>query len=115
MDALTPLIIAKALDGLTARAEANAANIANASTRGYRPVRVDFEDSLRAAAAGQGAAAVAAVRPDRVTAVLPAFGNEARLDLELATASATSMRYAALVDVLGREMGLMRAALAGGR
>ncbi|MDZ7282805.1 hypothetical protein N4G62_12280 [Sphingomonas sanguinis] len=114
MDALTPLIIAKALDGLTARAEASAANIANASTRGYRPMRVDFEDSLRAAA-GQGAAAVAGVRPDRVTAALPVFGNEARLDLELATASATSMRYAALVDVLGREMGLMRAALAGGR
>jgi len=114
MDALTPLIIAKALDGLSARAEASAANIANASSRNYRPVRVDFEARLRAAA-GQGAAAVAAVRHETVAAAVPAYGTEARVDLELATASQTSMRYAALVDVLGREMGLMRAALAGGR
>lgn len=114
MDALTPLIIAKALDGLTARAEASAANIANASSRNYRPVKVDFEARLRAAA-GQGAAAVAAVRHEATAASVPAYGTEMRVDLELATASATSMRYAALVDVLGREMGLMRAALAGGR
>lgn len=114
MNALTPVVIAKALDGLTARAEASAANIANASSPGYRPLRVDFEARLRAAA-DRGAAAVAAVQPDTHLATLPAYGTEARVDLELATASATAMRYAALVDVLGREMGLMRAALAGGR
>ncbi|KQN21429.1 hypothetical protein ASE86_14480 [Sphingomonas sp. Leaf33] len=114
MNALTPLIIAKALDGLTARAEASAANIANASSRNYRPIRVDFEAKLRAAAE-QGATAVTAVRHDTTAAAIPAYGTETRVDLELATASATSMRYAALVDVLGREMGLMRAALAGGR
>lgn len=114
MDALTPLIIAKALDGLTARAEASAANIANASSRNYRPVRVDFEAKLRAAA-GQGAAAIASVRPETMAAPIPAYGTEMRVDLELATASQTSMRYAALVDVLGRQMGIMRVAVAGGR
>ncbi len=114
MDALTSVVIAKALDGLTARAEATAANIANANSPGYRPMRVDFEEALRNAA-GRGADAVAGVRPVTSWEVTPAFGTEARLDLELATASETSLRFAALIDVLGREMGLMRAAIAGGR
>ncbi|KQM77679.1 hypothetical protein ASE70_07280 [Sphingomonas sp. Leaf22] len=114
MDALTSVIIARALDGLTARAEATAANIANANSPGYRPMRVDFEGALRSAA-GRGADAVAGVRPATSWGVTPAFGTEARLDLELATASETSLRFAALIDVLGREMGLMRAAIAGGR
>lgn len=114
MDALTSVVLAKALDGLTARAEATAANIANANSPGYRPMRVDFEEALRSAA-GRSAAAVAGVRPTTSWGVTPAFGTEARLDLELATASETSLRFAALIDVLGREMGLMRAAIAGGR
>lgn len=114
MDALTPIIIAKALDGLSARAEATAANIANASSRNYRPMRVDFEGRLRVAAE-QGAAAVMGVLPETLTAATPAYGTEMRVDLELATASQTSMRYAALIDVLGREMGIMRAAVTGGR
>ena len=114
MDALTPLLIAKALDGLSARAEATAANIANANSKGYRPVRVDFEDRLRAAA-GRGTAAVSSVPPATVIAATPAYGTEMRMDLELATASQTAMRYAALIDVLGREMGLMRATIQAGR
>ncbi|MEN2747889.1 flagellar basal body protein [Sphingomonas sp. T9W2] len=114
MDALTSVVISKALDGLTARAEATAANIANANSPGYRPMRVDFEEALRSAA-GRSVDAVAAVRPTTSWGVTPAFGTEARLDLELATASETSLRFAALIDVLGREMGLMRAAIAGGR
>lgn len=114
MDALTPVLIAKALDGLSARAEATAANIANANSRAYRPLRVDFEERLRIAA-GQDAAAIAAVTPRTVAAQTPPHGSEMRMDLELATASQTSMRYAALVDVLGREMGIMRAAIEGGR
>lgn len=114
MNPLTALVIARALDGLTARAEATAANIANANSPGYRPLRVDFETAL-AQAAGRGADAVAALRPETRMAATPAFGTEPRLDLDLATASETSLRFAALIDVLGREMGLMRAAIAGGR
>ncbi|WP_394652317.1 flagellar basal body rod protein FlgB [uncultured Sphingomonas sp.] len=114
MDALTPLLIAKALDGLTARAEATAVNIANANSPGYRPLKVDFEGRLRAAA-GDGAAAIDAVRPDVTTLAPTRLAPDMRLDLELATAWQTSMRYAALIDLLGREMAISRAALAGGR
>ncbi|MBD8679344.1 hypothetical protein IFT55_12925 [Sphingomonas sp. CFBP 13720] len=114
MDALTSRVVATALDGLAARAEATAANIANAGTRGYRAVRVDFETELRTAA-GRGAAAVAAVRPQTHWADVSAYGDEPRLDLELATAAQTSLRFAALIDVLGRETALMRTAITGGR
>jgi len=114
MDPLTPIIIAKALDGLTLRAEATAQNIANANSPGYRPVRVAFEDALQAAAR-RGAGAVRDVRP----AIEPMpFGNvasELRLDLELAGAAQTAMRYAALIDIMGRQMELSRTAIRGGQ
>jgi len=46
----------KALDGLTARAELTASNIANANTPSYRARHLSFEKSL-AAAAHEGAGA----------------------------------------------------------
>lgn len=114
MDATTPVLIAKALDGLSARYLATAQNIANANSPGYRPVRVTFEAQLRAAAA-QGADAVANVQPLTELAPEPMLGSEMRLDLELATASQTAMRYGALIDVLGRQMAIRRAVGAGDR
>ena len=114
MDALNSIIIAKALDGLSARGQAIASNIANANSSGYRPLRVDFEQSLKVAAlAGQDA--VAQVMPVTSRTVPSAMATEMRLDLELATASQTAMRYTALLDMLGREMAISRAAIAGGR
>jgi hypothetical protein len=46
-----PIILNKALDGLSLRAEATAQNIANAGSRDFRPVQVSFEQELKAAAA----------------------------------------------------------------
>ena len=40
MDPITAAVLMKTLDGLAMRAEANAQNIANAGTPGYRPIRV---------------------------------------------------------------------------
>ena len=99
------MLLIKALDGLDARATVTAENIANAGTRGYRPLRVSFEDALRHAAA-KGESAIASLQP-RVT---QASGTDAatgmRLDLELATASETALRYSALVTVLDRRLAL---------
>ena len=114
MDTIAPITITKALDGLMLRAAATAENIANANSPNYRAVAVRFEEQLRAAAA-QGADAVRAVRPETVLAPQPALGGEMRLDLEMATAAQTAMRYAALIDILGRQMQLDRAVIAGGR
>lgn len=111
MDPISAILINRALDGLATRHMATAQNIANANTRDYRPVRVTFEEAL-SAAAGKGPDAIAAVRPQLSEA--PAGQGEMRLDLELATASATAMRYAALIDLLGRQMQISRMAIRGG-
>lgn len=113
MDALSSIIVTKALDGLSMRSLATAQNIAGASARDYAPTRVDFEASLKTAAA-KGPEAVRAMplafASDRAVA-----GDEPRLDLELATAAETAMRYSALLDMLGRQMSIVRSAIRGGQ
>lgn len=113
MDALSSVILRKALDGLAMRQMAVAQNVAGATSRGYRPIRVDFERAL-ATAAAQGNDAVEAL-PIRFETMRRAPGAEPRTDLDLATASETALRYSALVDVLGRQMSLMRLAVKGGQ
>lgn len=114
MDEIASALISRALDGLNQRYAFTAQNIANANSPNYRPVRVSFEDSLRAAAE-QGRSAIEAVEP-RVVYEEPVEGESAmRLDLELATAAQTAGRYRALIDILGREMALQRTLITGGR
>lgn len=100
MSDLTSALVIKALDGLSERSVVTANNIANAASPNFRAGRVNFEDTL-AQAATRGRAAVRAVQPQVLTD--PA-GADVRLDLELATASTTATRYAALIDVLDREL-----------
>lgn len=115
MDEISAALISKALDGLHQRYLSTAQNIANANTPGYQPVRVSFEDSLSAAAT-QGVGAIRDVEPTFHFAGEDPAAPAMRLDLELATASQTALRYRALIDVLGRQMALHRALLqAGGR
>jgi flagellar basal-body rod protein FlgB len=114
MDPVTPLLITKALDGLWARQVATAQNVANAGSPGFRPVRVSFEQALQAAASG-GPEAIRGVRPTFVEDAAVDGGSELRLDLELATASDTSMRYAALLDLLGRQLQISRTIIRGGQ
>lgn len=114
VDPISAALITKSLDGLALRLEVTATNIANANSRAYRPSRVTFEDKLKAAAV-RGSGAVAAVRPQIETMAAGRFGDEPRTDLELDTASATAGRYSALVELLGREMEIARAAIRGGQ
>lgn len=109
MAEITSSLIVKALDGLTARSVATAENIANAGSPGFRPLRVSFEQAL-AAAAPRGEAAIRSVQPRIESA--PA-GETLRLDLELATASSTALRYAALTEMLSRQMRLEAIAITG--
>lgn len=113
MGELTAIVTMKALDGLTARSMATAQNIANAQTPGYRPVRVSFENAL-AEASASGVAAVETVKPTFETDPRSPAG-EVRLDLELATASSTSARYSALVELLNRQLQIAALAVSGGR
>lgn len=116
MDSGNALLTIKALDGLAARAAATSQNIANANTRGYRPVRVSFEDALRRAAL-EGSDALAAFMPTVERAPVDNLpnGGELRLDLEMGAASTTALRYGALVSMLGRELELQSIAVNGGK
>ncbi|HEX7753425.1 MAG TPA: hypothetical protein VF440_13615 [Novosphingobium sp.] len=114
MNAVTPALLLKALDGLMLRAEVTAQNVANAQSPGYRPLAVNFEAALRAAAT-KDSAHVARVAPRIVPAFDSAGRPEMRLDLELATASATAGRYAALTELLNRRLQLEALAVSGTR
>lgn len=115
MNPITAAILMKTLDGLSLRAEANAQNIANAGTAGYRPVRVSFETALSEAARSGSAAAIAAVRPG--VAMDPSFGpgDAMRLDLEMAEAASTAGRYGAVVELLNRHAQIAALAVSGSR
>lgn len=112
MDPFSAELMVKALDALQARAAVTAENIANAGTPRYRPLRLDFEQALKAAAA-QGPDAIRAFQPSVTRVPDDHLGSTLRVDLELATASTTALRYAALVDVLNREMQLNLLAIKG--
>lgn len=114
MSAITEAVLLKALDGLSVRAKVIAQNIANANSPGYRPLAVTFEDALRSAAT-QGPESVAAVQPRIVSAFDSAGRPELRLDLELASASATAGRYATLSELLNRQLQLQALAVSGTR
>jgi flagellar basal-body rod protein FlgB len=103
MDALSAAVMIKALDSLTARQAATAENIANAGTDGYRPLKVSFEDELRAAA-GRGVADVRAVHPHVELDPSASEADGMRLDLQLLTAASTAGRYGALAELLNREL-----------
>jgi flagellar basal-body rod protein FlgB len=111
MHPITALTTLRALDGLSLRAEATAQNVANAATPHYRPVRVRFEDSL-ARAAKEGDAVLRAWSPALERLASEEEGSS-RLDLELASASATALRYSALVEVLNRQLQIDALAVTG--
>lgn len=114
MDPTSAIMITKALDGLWARSLATAQNVANANSPGYRPVRVSFEEALQSAAR-QGPAALRNVTATIGQAPATAGNTEMRLDLELATASETGLRYAALLDLLGRQLQISHTVVRGGQ
>lgn len=114
MDPVSAILINKALDGLTLRSQVTAQNIANANSPNYQPLRVSFEKALRTAA-DQGSEAVQASAPRVERDDALRAGSEMRLDLELATASETAMRYAALIDLLSRQLEISRIVIKGGQ
>lgn len=114
MESVSASLILKMLDGLSMRATVTAHNIANANTPEYRPMKVTFEEALLNAAR-HGKEAIQAVEPRAMPAVDEFGGTALRLDLELATASATAGRYGTLVEVLNRQLQIQALALSGTR
>jgi flagellar basal-body rod protein FlgB len=109
----TAVLIIKALDGLTARSVATAENIANAGTPNYRPLRVSFEAALKEAAQ-TGDDAVRQLKIEAKPAIAGTPDAENRVDLELATASATALRYEALLSIMDRQSQMESSVIKGG-
>lgn len=104
----SPLSIAlgaKALDALAMRMTAITQNLANVGSVRFQPVEVRFEDALRKAARG-GLDEVDALRFAYTAGRVYADGEDRRLDLMIADAAQTAMRYAALADLVGRRLAL---------
>jgi len=100
----------RALQGLTARQQATAANIANAQTPGYRAQRVNFEDSL-AAAMNSGDPQGSSI--DTVDAGTPAniTGNTVQLDSEVTDLQKEGLQYQAVASAISFKYSLLRTAI----
>ena len=114
MDEVSATIIKTALDGLAMRQAYIAQNVANASSESYLPVKVEFEDRL-AAAAENGLSAIKSVKPEIIEGAPNSQTADLRLDLEIAAAAQTAMRYGALVDLMGRQMSMTMSVVRGGQ
>ncbi|MGH8080946.1 MAG: flagellar basal body rod protein FlgB [Lysobacter sp.] len=112
-------IVSKALDGLHLREIATAHNVANASTPGFVPVRVNFEGELQRLATATAdlapelrAAEVSSLQPSVAAAIDPSE-RSVKIDQEIAIASETSARYAMLIGMLNRSLQMQQLAIRG--
>jgi flagellar basal-body rod protein FlgB len=112
MSSVSQLLAVKALDGLHLRSIAIAENVANSGSTSFQPKAVEFEAELRRVAS-EGVEAISGFQPEIATEGSSMPGDELRLDLEMASASATALRYAALTDILNRQMQISHLAVKG--
>lgn len=112
MSEVSQALAIKAMDALAMRQTAIAQNIANAGSEEVQRRSVSFEDALREAAE-DGPDAVRSLVFNIETEGPRMSGDDIRLDLEMQSSSSTAGRYAALADLLGRQMQIARAAVRG--
>ena len=111
----TQLALERSISGAAQRHEALAANLANASTPGYRRVDVDFHGTL-AAAMGTGDKATVehtafTTQADPSVGVTQADGNSIDVDNESAKLAANALEQQAAVSVLKARTAIIRSAL----
>lgn len=120
-------LIKRALDGLSFRQQVISNNIANVDTPGFKAGRVSFEASLSRALKGGTALATTDPRhlqqpdyqPTLSVQVLNTTGrtdgNNVDVDLEMSELAETSLRYNALVEVMGKRLAMLRTVINEGR
>lgn len=122
IEALTTSALSAALDAASRRHAAIAANLANANTEGYVPVRLSFGEELQEARTllrEQGSldrASLDALR-GTVEPLLDAAGQPGRvqLDLEMTELARNAVQFQALTQGLSRHLGMLALAVADGR
>ena len=116
---ITGDLVLRALDAASLRQAAHAANIANASTEGYRPLRVSFDEQLAAARTAlldrDEAAARRAVESLRPAIETESASRRVQLDQETSSMMQNALRYQALLTALSKSGAFLRAAIHEGR
>ena len=112
----TQLALERAISGASQRHEALAANIANASTPGYRRVDVDFHGALSAALGASDARSAVehtgfTTQADASVGATQADGNSIDIDNESAKLAANALEQQAAVSVLKARTNILRSAM----
>ena len=121
---LTASLVEKSLDAASLRHAALAQNIANATTAGYQPLRVDFEEQLAMARhdvldRGDEAGArraVESLHPEIGPAPADAAGGDKiKLDVEIAKMMQNTVYYQSLLTAMSKNGSIVRMAVREGR
>ncbi len=120
LDSVTGALLAKALDVSLATHQTIANNIANASTPGYRPLRIDFEDVMGSMAAalesgGDVDSVRAALADIEATPEQDPEATSVLLDRQMVWLSKNTTHYQALLRAQSQFGSLMSTAIKGGR
>ena len=117
-EAVTSAIMRVALDGASLRHQAIAANIANAATPGYQPLKVSFESQLASARDRlNGGEALQGVLADLSPSVEAQAqeGEGPALDLQVADMAQNVVQYQALLKGWSKRMSILSAAINEGK
>jgi flagellar basal-body rod protein FlgB len=112
----TQMALERSISGATQRQEALAANIANASTPGYKRVDVDFHSALAAALGSDDAKSALnttafATQADASVGVTQADGNSIDVENESAKLAANALEQQAAVSVAKTRNAILRTAM----
>jgi flagellar basal-body rod protein FlgB len=112
----TQLALTRSISGASQRQEALAANVANATTPGYRRVDVDFHGALAAAVGSSDASAAVAqttfsTQADRSVGAVRADGSTIDIDAESAKLAANALEQQAAVQVFKARNAILRSAM----
>jgi flagellar basal-body rod protein FlgB len=109
---VTTSAIYEALQGLTARQDAIAQNVANVDTPGYKAEDVSFEQSL-AQAVADGDPAAMQINVTTSSAAPDSTGNNVDLASEEVDAQKTGLAYQTMIAAMNAKMSLLETAISG--
>lgn len=122
IETVTTAALSAALDATARRQIVVAANVANAGTEGYAPLRLSFEaqwDEARSAMDGGRLLDERGLEALRELAALEPEAQEpaarVQLDVEMVDLAANAMRFQALLQGVSRHLSLLALAAADGR
>ena len=106
----TSVALHSALSGLSLRQRTTADNIANIQTPGFLAGRVDFEDALRGALAGDPEAG-ASVGVARSIEPTREDGNNVNLDEETLSSTRDQLSYQLMTTAVSDQFAILRASM----